>query len=186
MTTVAVEQQQGVDLEQAIEQLDERIGKQRLEVFEWEEKGKSASKFLAELRAQHTELCAEAVLGKASQGAVNKVAAQILDVGNKLIGIEKIVSLKRTELSELQSALQPLHAEQSRLARARAINEERIATLELISSTEEALASLNASAQRLAAGLNELRAKQYIDEGNRRIAFDSAQGLQRQSLGMRP
>jgi hypothetical protein len=185
MATSVVEQQ-GVDLESAIGQLDERIGRQRLEVHEWEEKGKSASKFLAELRAQHAEICADAVLGKASQGAVNKVAGQIVDVENKVIGIEKIVSFKRSELSELQNALQPLHSAQTERARERAINEERVATLQMISSTEEALASLNASAQKLADGLKQLRAKTYISETNRRLAFDSAQGLQRQSLGMRP
>ena len=74
------------------------------------EKSRQASELLSELRAEHTEICADHVLGKASQGAVAKIAAQIADVENKSTGLERIVALKRNELCQLQSELAPLHA----------------------------------------------------------------------------
>jgi hypothetical protein len=186
MATAAMEQdQQQSDLENSIAALDERIGRQRLEVHEWEEKARSASEFLSELRAQHAETCADAVLGKASQGAVNKIAGQIVDVENKVIGIEKIVAVKRNELSESQAALQPLQIEQTRLAQARMIAEERDATEQLIAATDRALADLNTAATKFADGINSLRQRRYIGEANKHTAFDAAQSLERRGAGMR-
>jgi hypothetical protein len=181
----SVMEQQGVDLEHAIEQLDERIGRQRLEVHEWEEKGKSASKFLAELRAQHTEICADVVLGKASQGAVNKITGQILDLENKLIGIEKIVSLKRSELAELQSALQPLHVQQSERAQARAVEEEGQLTAQRIAKAERALADKVQSEKVFVETVLALRAHTYLSEASRRLAMDASQSLARRNNGFR-
>ena len=187
MATVALEQdQQQSDLENSIAALDERIGRQRLEVHEWEEKARSASQFLSELRAQHAETCADGVLGKTSQGAVNKIAAQIVDVENKTIGLETIVSLKRSELSELQSALQPLHEQQSRLAQQRNIENERLAVEEEIAAATGALDDAERAALRFAQGLQALRARVYLDEKTKSHAFDAAFALQRRSQGMRP
>jgi hypothetical protein len=183
-TSVAVDQD--VELEQAVAALDERIGRQRLEVHEWEEKGKSASAFLAELRAQHTEICADAVLGKASQGAVNKVAAQIVDVENKVIGIEKIVSLKRSELSELQSALQPLHEQQSQRAQQRELVKEKERTDALLDEAERLLTVRDSAAKTFVEALITLRSTTYRNVKTRGAAFDGAQRLERMSNGMRP
>lgn len=184
MTTVMEEQD--VKLENAIAALGEEIARARVGLAEWEEKNKSASKFLAELRAERTEICADAVLGKTSQGAVNKNAAQIADVESKVTGIERIVSVKRSELSELQSSLQPLHAEQSRLAQARLIAEEQEKTSALLTEAERVLAVRDSAAKRFIEALIQLRSSTYRSEGARRTAFDGAQALERQSMGMRP
>lgn len=181
----AIVEEQDAKLENEIAALDEEIARARADISEWEEKGKSASNFLAELRAQHTEICADAVLGKASQGAVNKIALQIVDVESKMTGIERIVSVKRSGLSELQATLQPLHLEHSLRAQARADAEEQQATDLLIENAGKALSERDVAAKRFFAALIELRSRKYRVELSRRKAFGAAETLERQAAGMR-
>jgi len=184
-TSVMDQGQQESALEQAIEQLDEQIGRQRADLFEWEDKQKSGNALLADLKVQHVQTCADQVLGKASPSAATKIAGQITDLENKLLGIGRIVSVKRDELAEAQAALQPLHVALTERAQARMIVEERNTVETIVADTEQALADLNSAAERFATGLNSLRQRQYRDEKNRSFAFDNAQSLQRRGAGMR-
>jgi hypothetical protein len=104
----------------------------------------------------------------------------------KLVGITRVIAIRRDELSELKAALQPLQVSKTQVVRARLVEEERIAVAELVGQTERALNDMNELALRFGNGVAELRARKYLDESNRRAAFDAAQSLQRRGMGMRP
>jgi chromosome segregation ATPase len=182
MTTSTIEEQ-GVDLEQAIERLDEQIGKQRAEVAEWEGKQREAASLLAELQSSYAEAAAEVVQGR--RAPTEKLAKQIEDLREKLLGFGRVVVTKRAQLSDLQSRLQPFRDEQTRLVRMRMIAEERAAVEKDVADAAQALTDLDAAAARFGNGLTSLRQREYIDEGTRHFAFDQAFALQRRSNGMR-
>jgi len=182
MTTATVEP--SADLEQAIEHLDERIGKQRAEVAEWEARERECNSLLAELRAQYIEAAGLKVQGKSSP--VDTLAKRIEDLKEKSIGFAHVVATKREQLSDLQSRLQPLRDEQTRLARAREIAEERAAVEKVAGDAAQALNDLDAVAARFGNLLSSLRQRQYTDESNKHLAFDAAFALERRVHGQRP
>jgi chromosome segregation ATPase len=180
MATVAMGDQQ---LEKGVEQLESEIGRARVDLAEWEGKQREASSLLAELQRSYAEAAAEVVQGR--RAPTEKLAKQIEDLREKLLGFGRVIDTKREQLSDLQARLQPLHAEQSRLAQAQAIHEEKLATERLIAETEAALARMNEAAAKFVGGVNALRERSYIAAENKRLAFDSAQTLARRSNGFR-
>jgi hypothetical protein len=183
MTTAAAVEP-GVELDRAIEVLEKRIEDKTAEVLEWESKEKEGNSLLSELRAKYIEAASEAVQGRKSP--TDALSQQIEGLTEKLVGITRVVAIRRDDLSELRAALQPLQVEKTKVMRGKLVEEERVAVAELIGETERALTDLNAAAEKLANGINELRARKYLDEGNRRSAADNAQSLQRRAAGMRP
>jgi chromosome segregation ATPase len=181
MTTAVVEQD---ELEQEIEQLDEQIGRARADVAEWENKQREANSLLVELQSSYAEAAAEVVQGR--RAPTEKLAKQIDDLREQLLGFGRVITTKREQLSDLQARLQPLQVEKTRIVRGRLVEEERVAVASLIADTECALTDMNELALRFGNGVAELRARKYLDESNRRAAFDAAQSLQRRGMGMRP
>jgi chromosome segregation ATPase len=180
MTTAVVEQD---ELEQEIEQLDEQIGRARAELAEWENKQREANSLLVELQSSYAEAAAEIVQGR--RAPTEKLAKQIDDLREQLLGFGRVITTKREQLSDLQARLQPLQVEKTRIVRGRLVEEERIAVASLVAQTESALVDLNALALKFGNGVHQLRATKYIDESNRRVAFDAAQSLERRGAGMR-
>jgi len=183
MTTAAAVEP-GVELDRSIEVLERRIEDKLAEVLEWESKEKEGTSLLASLKARYIEAASEAVQGRRSP--TETLSQQIEGLTEKLVGIVHVISIRREELSELKAALQPLQIERTRVVRARLVEEERASVTELIAQTERALTDMNELALRFGNGVAELRARKYLDEGNRRSAFDNAQRLQRLGLGMCP
>jgi chromosome segregation ATPase len=182
MTTATVEP--SADLEKAIEHLDEQIGKQRAEVAEWEARERECNSLLAELRHSYIEAAGQKVMGRASP--VDKLASQIETLKEQSIGFAHVIGVKREILSDLQSRLQPLHAEQTRLQRAREIAEERAAVEKVAGDAAQALNDLDAVAARFGSLLSSLRQRQYTDESSKHLAFDAAFALERRVHGQRP
>jgi hypothetical protein len=182
MTTAAVEP--SVDLEQAIEHLDEQIGKQRAELAEWEGKQREANSLLAELQSSYAEAAAEVVQGR--RAPTEKLAKQIEDLREKLLGFGRVITTKRQQLADLQARLQPLHAEQSQRAQARRIEDEAQLTAQLIAKAERALADKVQAEKVFVETVLALRSHEYFGEQSKRIAMDSAQSLCRRSAGMTP
>jgi chromosome segregation ATPase len=181
MTTSVVEP--GQQLEQEIEQFERDIEATRAEILEWETRQRECDSLLNELRAQYIEAAGLKVQGKPAP--VDKLASQIETLKEQSIGFSHVIGLKREQLSDLQSRLQPLQVQITELVRSRLVEEERVAVASLIAQTERALADLNALALTFGNGVHQLRATKYIDESNRRAAFDAAQSLERRGAGMR-
>jgi hypothetical protein len=182
MTTATMEP--GVELDRSIEVLEKRIEDKLAEVLEWECKEREGNSLLASLKARYIEAASEAVQGRKSP--TDALSQQIENLTEKLVGITRVIAIRREELSELKTALQPLQIERTQVVRARLVEEERASVTELISQTERALNDMNELALRFGNGVAELRARKYLDESNRRAAFDAAQSLQRRGMGMRP
>jgi len=181
-TSAAVEP--SVDLEQAIEQLDEQIGRARADLSEWESRQREANSLLSELQSSYAEAAAEVVQGR--RAPTEKLAKQIEDLREKLLGFGRVIATKREQLADLQARLQPLYAEQSRLGQLRAVAEEKEQTDCLIEEAEATLNVRDNAAKKLIEALIQLRSRKYMGEMARRAAFDGAQRLERLSHGMRP
>lgn len=182
MTTAAVDQD--VELEQAIEILDEQIGKQRLEVAEWEQKERECNHLLADLQQNYIEAAGQRVMGK--QAPTDVLAKQIDDLKTKSVGFAHVVATKRAQLSDLQTRLAPLYEQQTKRAQQRNLENERLAVEEEIAAATAALDDAERAALRFAEGLQALRSRVYLDEKTKSRAFDAAFALQRRSQGMRP
>lgn len=172
-----------VDLEQAIAQLEVEIGRARMDLAEWESKQREANSLLAELQSLYAEAAAELVQGR--RAPTEKLAKQIEDLREKLLGFGRVVSTKREQLSDLQARLQPLHLEHSQRAQARADAAETAGTDLLIDNAEKALSERDSAAKRFFAALIELRSRKYRVEPSRRKAFGAAETLERRAAGMR-
>jgi hypothetical protein len=183
MTTAAAVEP-GIELDRAIEVLEKRIEDKLAEVLEWESKEKEGNSLLASLKARYVEAASEAVQGR--KAPTDELSQQIEGLTEKLVGITRVIALRREELTELREGLHPLQVEKTKVVRGRLVEEERLAVASLIAATERALTDMNELALKFGNGVAELRARKYLDESNRRAAFDAAQSLQRRGMGMRP
>ena len=182
MTTASIEPEQ--QLEQGIERIEKEIETTRVDIAEWETRERECNSLLASLRAQYVEAAGLKVQGKSAP--VDKLASQIETLKEQSIGFAHVIGVKREQLGDLQSRLQPLHVEQSQRAQARMIAEEKAAIEKMVKETDQALADLNAAAQKFANGVTAIRQHVYINEANKHYGFDEAFRLQRLSQGQRP
>jgi hypothetical protein len=181
MTTATMEPD--VELERSIEVLERRIEDKLAEVLGWECKEKEATSLLASLKARYIEAASEAVQGRKSP--TDTLSQQIGDLTEKLVGITRVIAIRREELSELKAALQPLQVQKTQLVRGRLVEEERVGVTELIARMEAALSDLHSLALTFGNGVHELRTKQYLDDGNKRAALNAASALERKGAGLR-
>ncbi len=79
-TSVAVDQ--NVELSQAIEQLDDEIGRARADLAEWEQRERECNSLLAELRQSYVEAAGLKVMGKSAP--VDTLAKRIDDLKEKI------------------------------------------------------------------------------------------------------
>jgi predicted nucleic acid-binding Zn-ribbon protein len=182
MTTRVVEP--GLQLEMEIEQFERDIEATRAEILEWETRERECNSLLTELRAQYVEAAGLKVMGKSAP--VDNLASQIETLKEQSIGYSHVIGVKREQLSDLQSRLQPLHEQQAKRVEAHNIAAERTAVEEQIAAATQALDDLENGALRFATGLRAIRERAYLDEKTKAFAFDQAFALQRRSVGQRP
>ncbi|HLM81070.1 MAG TPA: hypothetical protein VK302_10600 [Terriglobales bacterium] len=139
---------------------------------------------LCQLQNERTQECIAVAEGRtrADPSAFDKRIAAAKD---KIVGLEDVKRRKEIALVDCRVALHDLNEKLHRIETEAAIRNEGFELDGLIERTRDHIETRNTSEQKIQLALTALRGKKYLSEQHRRRAFDAAQALQRNSLGMR-
>lgn len=183
MATMAVETEGGIQGRIRETQVKIREAEQAVEAVVHDISG--AEDLLSQLQEERSQECVALALGKARANP-ERFDRQIQTLKDRISGLENVKRRKELVAVDRRVELHDLNAELVRLESEKAIREETDEARRLILSIEAAIEKRNEANRAITSGIERLRARKYLSEGNRRIGMDSAFRLERINAGMRP
>ena len=139
---------------------------------------------LADLQARRAAECEDSALGKKADPS--KFDSAIRTATDRVTGLTAVRRTRERAVADAKANYFNATAEEGRVAGEKAVEAETASTQRLIGEIEDAIEARNRATRTIQTGIEQLRRKKYLLEANRRIGVDSAQRLERLSVGMRP